>query len=99
MRLTLRDGTDRIVDRIAGAIEGGVADGSLPALEARPTAQLLYQLWLGASLIGKLHRNSQSLEIAMRFTRQLLTPESLNNRAQAACCCGLFLTRIHIRPV
>lgn len=74
MRLTLRDGTDRIVDRIADAIEGGVADGSLPALEARPTAQLLYQLWLGASLLGKLHRNSQALENAMRFTRQLLTP-------------------------
>ena len=73
MRLTLRDGTDRIVDRIAGAIETGVADGSLPALDARPTAQLLYQLWLGASLLGKLHRNSQSLENAMRFTRQLLT--------------------------
>ena len=74
MRLTLRDGTDRIVDRIAGAIEAGVADGSLPALDARPTAQLLYQLWLGASLLGKLHRNSQSLDNAMRFTRQLLTP-------------------------
>ena len=51
-----------------------VADGSLPALDARPTAQMLYQLWLGASLLGKLHRNSQSLENAMRFTRQLLTP-------------------------
>jgi TetR/AcrR family transcriptional regulator, transcriptional repressor for nem operon len=74
MRLTLRDGTDRIVDRIAGAIEAGVADASLPALEARPTAQMLYQLWLGASLLGKLHRNSQSLENAMRFTRQLLAP-------------------------
>lgn len=74
MRLTLRDGTDRIVDRIAGAIETGVADGSLPALEARPTAQMLYQLWLGASLLGKLHRNSQALDNAMRFTRQLLTP-------------------------
>jgi len=72
MRLTLRDGTDRIVDRIARAIETGIADASLPALDARPTAQMLYQLWLGASLLGKLHRNSQSLENAMRFTRQLL---------------------------
>lgn len=74
MRLTLRDGTDRIVDRIAGAIEAGIADASLPMLDARPTAQMLYQLWLGASLLGKLHRNSQSLENAMRFTRQLLAP-------------------------
>jgi len=74
MRLTLRDGTDRIVDRIAGVIEAGIADASLPVLDARPTAQMLYQLWLGASLLGKLHRNSQSLENAMRFTRQLLAP-------------------------
>jgi TetR/AcrR family transcriptional regulator, transcriptional repressor for nem operon len=72
MRLTLRDGTDRIVDRVAAVIEAGIADASLPKLEARPTAQMLYQLWLGASLLGKLHRNSQSLENAMRFTRQLL---------------------------
>jgi TetR/AcrR family transcriptional repressor of nem operon len=60
MRLTLRDGTDRIVDRIARVIE---AVSPMPhcRLEARPIAQTLYQLWLGASLIGKLHRNSQSL--------------------------------------
>lgn len=73
MRLTLRTGTDRIVDRIAAVIEAGMADASLPVLEARPTAQMLYQLWLGASLLGKLHRNSQALENAMSFTRQLLT--------------------------
>jgi len=73
MRLTLRDGTDRIVDRVAAVIEAGIADASLPKLDARPTAQMLYQLWLGASLLGKLHRNSQSLENAMCFTRQLLT--------------------------
>jgi TetR/AcrR family transcriptional repressor of nem operon len=73
MRLTLRAGTDRIVDRIAAVIEAGIADASLPALDARPTAQMLYQLWLGASLLGKLHRNSQALENAMSFTRQLLT--------------------------
>jgi len=73
MRLTLRDGTERIVDRIAALIEAGAADASLPALDARPTAQMLYQLWLGASLLGKLHRNSQALENAMRYTRQVLT--------------------------
>lgn len=72
MRLTLRDGTDRIVDRIAGVIEAGIADASLPPLDARPAAQMLYQLWLGASLLGKLHRNGQALENAMRYTRQLL---------------------------
>jgi TetR/AcrR family transcriptional repressor of nem operon len=73
MRLTLRDGTDQVVARIATLIETGVADGSLPPLEPRSTAQMLYQLWLGASLLGKLHRNSDALEGAMKFTQQLMS--------------------------
>lgn len=72
MRLTLRDGTDQIIARIAGLITAGAADGSMPALEPQATAQTLYQLWLGASLLGKLHRNGQALENAMQFTRRLL---------------------------
>jgi TetR/AcrR family transcriptional repressor of nem operon len=73
MRLTLRDGTDRIVARIAHIIEDGMADGSLPQLDATAAAQTLYQLWLGASLLGKLHRNSRALDNAMAFTQKLLT--------------------------
>lgn len=72
MRLTLRDGTDQIVVRIAALIEAGVADGSLPALEPQATAQALYELWLGASLIGKLHRDLSPLANAMAFTRRVL---------------------------
>jgi TetR/AcrR family transcriptional repressor of nem operon len=74
MRLTLRDGTDRVIARIARVIDDGIADDSLPALDALPVAQTLYQLWLGASLIGKLHRNRKSLENAMDFTMKLLSP-------------------------
>jgi len=73
MRLTLRDGTDQVVARIATLIEAGVADGSIPPLDPQATAQTLYQLWLGASLIGKLHRNASALENAMAFTRKLLS--------------------------
>ncbi|HZX33388.1 MAG TPA: TetR/AcrR family transcriptional regulator [Rhodocyclaceae bacterium] len=73
MRVTLREGTDQIVGRIAALIEAGIGDGSLPALEPLPTAQVLYQLWLGASLIGKLHRNRNALDNAMRFTERLLS--------------------------
>lgn len=72
MRLTLRDGTDRIVARIARTIEAGIADGSLPARDAQATAQTLYQVWLGASVLGKLHRNRTALDSAMTFTRELL---------------------------
>jgi TetR/AcrR family transcriptional repressor of nem operon len=50
-----------------------MADGSIPPQDTQATAQTLYQLWLGASLISKLHRNAKALENAMTFTRQLLT--------------------------
>jgi len=72
MRITLRDGTDQIVARLAGCIEAGVADGSLPALEPRATAQMLYQLWLGASLLTKLHRNREPMQNAMNVTLKML---------------------------
>lgn len=73
MRITLRDGTDQIVARLAQLIEVGVADGSLPALAPLATAQMLYQLWLGASLLGKLHRDSQALDNAMQVTEKILS--------------------------
>ena len=72
MRITLRDGTDQVVARITRLIEAGISDASLPPLEAQSTAQMLYQLWLGASLLGKLHRNSNALDNAMKFTQQVL---------------------------
>lgn len=73
MRITLRDGTDQVVARIARLIEAGVADASLPKLAPLSTAQTLYELWLGASLIGKLHRNSKALDNALSFTKKLLS--------------------------
>lgn len=74
MRITLRDGTDQVMRRIARVIEEGVADGSMPPLDPQATAQTLYQVWLGASLLGKLHRNGAALENAMIFTQDLLSP-------------------------
>lgn len=74
MRLTLRDGTDRIVDRLAACITAGIGDGSIAATAPRETAQTLYQLWLGASLLAKLHRTRTPLEGAMAFTHQALAP-------------------------
>jgi len=73
MRVSLRDGADQIIARIAVLIEAGLADRSLPALDAAETAQMLYQLWLGASLLSKLHRNGNALEGAMKFTERVLS--------------------------
>jgi TetR/AcrR family transcriptional repressor of nem operon len=76
MRLTLRDGAEQIILRIADCIKQGQHDGSLPQSDAYRTATALYQLWLGASLLSKLHRNTRSLESAMTTTQIMLNPDN-----------------------
>jgi TetR/AcrR family transcriptional repressor of nem operon len=73
MRLALKAGTAGIIDRVTGAIEAGVADGSLRvAGGARETAEMLYHLWLGASLMAKIDRTDAPFEAAMATTRHVL---------------------------
>lgn len=73
MRLTLRDGTDRVVQRIAQCLDEARVDGSVaPALVANDTALTLYELWLGASLLAKLRRDSSPFDHALRSTDALL---------------------------
>jgi TetR/AcrR family transcriptional regulator, transcriptional repressor for nem operon len=73
MRLTLRDGTDRVVTRIAQCLEDARADGSVDlSLDATATALTLYELWLGASLLAKLRRDGSPFEHALIATEQLL---------------------------
>jgi TetR/AcrR family transcriptional repressor of nem operon len=73
MRLTLRDGAERVVTRITECIEQGQVDNSLPGGDARQLAETLYQLWLGASLLNKLQRTGQSLSTSMETTKRLLS--------------------------
>ncbi|MFI5937828.1 TetR/AcrR family transcriptional regulator [Actinoplanes sp. NPDC051494] len=73
MRLALKAGTTGIVDRLEQALTGGAGDGSLPAQDnPRATAQALYELWLGASVIAKIHRSPGSMDGATALTRQIL---------------------------
>jgi TetR/AcrR family transcriptional repressor of nem operon len=73
MRLALKRGTAGTVSRLAVAIEAGVAEGSLAIdSDANTTAHSLYQLWLGASIIVKIVRNTEPFESALVTTRQLL---------------------------
>jgi TetR/AcrR family transcriptional repressor of nem operon len=73
MRLTLRDGTDRVVRRIALCLQDAIADGSVSSsLNAESTALTLYELWLGASLLAKLRRDASPFEHALISTEQLL---------------------------
>ena len=75
MRLTLRNGTDRVVQRIAQCLEEAREDGSVPPpLVAYATALTLYELWLGASLLAKLRRDGSPFDHALRSTELLLGP-------------------------
>jgi TetR/AcrR family transcriptional repressor of nem operon len=73
MRLALKRGTAGITDRLARAIEAAVAEGSV-SVDGAPgaIAQSLYQLWLGASVMVKIVRNTQPFDTAMMTTRQIL---------------------------
>ncbi|MFL9878600.1 TetR/AcrR family transcriptional regulator [Herbaspirillum rhizosphaerae] len=73
MRIALYEGTKAIMARIGAVIQEGIDEGSLhTALEPAKTAQMLYQLWLGASLISKLSKGRDALEGAMDVTRRVL---------------------------
>jgi TetR/AcrR family transcriptional repressor of nem operon len=73
MRVALHLGTQALMSRIAATIAAGVKEGSLHGvLDPPSTAQMLYQLWIGASLLNKLSRDRQALENAMEVTLRVL---------------------------
>ncbi|WP_432198392.1 TetR/AcrR family transcriptional regulator [Streptomyces sp. bgisy027] len=73
MRLALKEGTSAVVDRIERAIARGVEEGSLSVDgDPRDVAQALYDMWLGASVMCKIHRSLAPLDTATAVTRRLL---------------------------
>ncbi|ROP61193.1 TetR/AcrR family transcriptional regulator [Curtobacterium sp. ZW137] len=73
MRIALKDGTTAIIERITRMITAGQADGSLAAdIDAESTAQTLYDLWLGASVMAKIHRDTAAMDNAYGITTQIL---------------------------
>lgn len=73
MRMVLRKGTDAVLARLAACLAEGVGDGSFPSdLDPEATAHALYQLWLGASLLAKVRRESSPFDVAMRTTQAWL---------------------------
>ncbi|SEG08163.1 transcriptional regulator, TetR family [Actinacidiphila yanglinensis] len=73
MRETMKAGTTQIVDRLERMITAGVGDGSLTIdADPRATAETLYDLWLGASVMAKIHRSTACLDRCMATTRRIL---------------------------
>jgi len=73
MRATLQSGTSGIISRLAAALEKGVAEGSL-VIDDTPAnvAESLYQLWLGASVMVKIVRNTSPFDSAMSLTQKVI---------------------------
>jgi TetR/AcrR family transcriptional repressor of nem operon len=75
MRAALERGMDGVIGRLARCVEQGQADGSLPGVaghDSWKTAVLLYQTWLGGSLLAKISRQRGPLDTAMTAALQLL---------------------------
>ncbi|KVQ26589.1 TetR/AcrR family transcriptional regulator [Burkholderia cepacia] len=85
MRAVLRQGTSQIIERLAAGIEAGLADGSLSGIaDPSHTAAILYEMWLGATLLEKIHRDRKPLERAMVETRRMLNlPPAEHGGAQS----------------
>ncbi|MEB3753870.1 TetR/AcrR family transcriptional regulator [Acinetobacter sp. MD2(2019)] len=73
MRLIMEQGTKRLVQHICRLIQQGMDDASMH-IQADPaqTAQVLYQMWLGAALLSKLHKDKAPLYQAYRATEFML---------------------------
>ncbi|MEN3227661.1 TetR/AcrR family transcriptional regulator [Methylorubrum rhodesianum] len=73
MRKVLLRGTSAVIGRLARTIERGLADGSVTiAGEPQETAETLYQMWLGASLLAKIARNAEPLLSALAASQRTL---------------------------
>nr|WP_321239487.1 TetR/AcrR family transcriptional regulator [uncultured Tolumonas sp.] len=73
MRNALKQGTEKLIAQLTACIEEGIQDGSLSTgLIPEQTALALYELWLGATLLTKLRRDSSALDQAMLTTCKLL---------------------------
>ncbi len=59
--------------RLQVAIQVGIDEGSIAAsVNAEMTAKILYQMWLGASLIGKVTGRKDALQKAFETTERML---------------------------
>ena len=73
MRITLKHGTDRIINRIAICVQEGIDKGEFPAhLDAKFVTHEIYYMWIGATLFTKVNRSRDALEAAMSSLKNKL---------------------------
>jgi TetR/AcrR family transcriptional repressor of nem operon len=72
MRGELNSGVSQIVDRLERIITAGVADESMSSTDPRSSAETLYDMWVGASIMAKINRSPATFDTTMTATRQHL---------------------------
>lgn len=73
MRITLKNGTDRVIVRLTNCVQEGIRMGEFPAnLDANTVTAEIYYMWVGATLLTKVGRTRAALECAMNATKTRL---------------------------
>lgn len=80
MRLALRSGSDQVIEHIAKCIQAGIEDKSIceKNKNENETANTLYSMWLGASLLSKLHHDETILKQMLLQTKRILTSAKIS---------------------
>jgi len=73
MRLALKSGTSAITSRLARVIKEGKSDGSISISgSTTSTAKMLYELWMGASVMSKITHERGAFNTAVAATDRIL---------------------------
>lgn len=74
MRCIMAQGVDELIARIAALMVLGQQDNSIQIqADATHTAQVIYQMWLGAALLAKLQKDKAPLYQALQATELMLS--------------------------
>lgn len=75
MRAILRDGVDEIIKKLSDTLLVAACDGSAARVDnTTALATVLYQIWLGASLMAHLSQDAAPFAVAMSRTQALIRP-------------------------
>ncbi|WP_438970988.1 TetR/AcrR family transcriptional regulator [Methylophaga sp.] len=66
MRLNLKKGTHRVIERLAASVQEAIDNNEIEIVEnTRTVTEEIYYLWIGATLMTKVNRDYDALEVAM----------------------------------
>ncbi|WP_394251927.1 TetR/AcrR family transcriptional regulator [Vibrio profundi] len=72
MRMALLTGANFVTQAIGDCVSAGIEDGSIAQQDPKQSAEVLYSLWLGASLLSKLNQSTDNLQHALQTTSTML---------------------------